>query len=126
MIDLSRVQSYLWRENYLLLLGFPQPAPIYRGYVPLRVVAREFYYFEYDPRQEGQILSKVPAGEGINGITDLGFVTPARLGSNYLTGKPFNVFQIEDKSKIYQLFMVLRERTSPSLYRCTFFTFSPY
>ncbi len=105
LIDISRISSSIWKENYLLLLGFPQPSPIYRGYVPLRVVAREFYYFEYDPRQEGQILSKVPAGEGINGITDLGFVAPARLGSNYLTGKPFNVFQIEDKSKIYQLFV---------------------
>lgn len=105
MIDTSRISSSLWKENFLILLGFPQPAPIYRGYVPLRVVAREFFYFEYDPRQEGQILSKVPAGAGVNGITDLGFVAPTLLGSNFLTGKPFNVFSIDDKSKMYQLFM---------------------
>jgi hypothetical protein len=104
-IDLSRIESHLWKEKYLILLGFPQPAPVYRGYVPFGVVASKFYYIEYDPLEEGQILSRVPAGQGQNGISDLCFQVLTLLGSNFLTGNPFNVFAIEDKSKMYQLFM---------------------
>jgi hypothetical protein len=103
--DLSEIDKQLFKENWLLLLGFPQPAPVYRGYIPLRVVAREFYYFEYDPRQEGQLSGQIAGGTGVNGITDQTFIVPTRISSQYLTGKPFNVWQIQDNSKMYQLFM---------------------
>ena len=102
-IDKSRIERYFLKENYLLLLGFPGAE---RGevYVPLRVIAREYFEFMYDPIQEGQISAKVPAGAGVNGISDLGFVTPARLGSVFLTGKPFNAFYIKDTDQVYQMF----------------------
>jgi hypothetical protein len=102
-VDLSRIESKILKENYLVLLGFPSTQG--RGYVPLRVIGREFYYYEYDPLQEGQISAKVAAGAGVNGISDLGFVAPSRLGSTFLTGKPYNVFYVKDYDQIYQLFM---------------------
>lgn len=119
-VDLSRIEARIWKENWLLLLGFPQPEPIFRGYVPLRVVAREFFYFEYDPLQEGQLTAKVPAGvingaASNTGINDLGFVQPALPGSQFLTGKPFDVFYIQPQSasKLYQMFLGI----SPSALR---------
>jgi hypothetical protein len=104
-IDLRKIEEHVWKENYLLLLGFPQPPPVVRGYVPLRVIARELEYFMYDPFEEGQISAKVPAGSGVNGATDLGFVKPAMPGSQNLTGKPFNAFRVTDNSHLYQMFM---------------------
>ena len=104
-IDLSRIEDTIWRENYLVLLGFPAAAPYYRGYIPLRVMAREQFYFMYDPLQEGQITAKIPAAAGANGINDLGFVKPALPGSSFLTGKPFDVFYIKNSSHLYQLFL---------------------
>lgn len=103
-IDLSWIDSTLLRENYLALLGFPVGGGS-RGYIPLRVTAREQFYFMYDPLQEAQITAKVPAGTGANGISDLGFVKPALPGSQYLTGKPFNVFEVSQNNHLYQLFM---------------------
>ena len=104
-IDLSLIADHIWKENYLLLLGFPQPPPVSRGYVPLRVIAREFQYFMYDPYEEGQISAKIPAGAGLNGISDLGFTLPSLPGSQFLTGKPYNAFRVTDNSHLYQLFM---------------------
>ena len=107
-IDISRIAGRILQENFLMLLGFPAPDPLFRGYVPLRVVAREFYYYPYDAYNEGQIGTEVPAGLGVTGITDLGFTAPTRLGSTNLTGKPSNVFALEDYSHVYQLFMGMR------------------
>jgi hypothetical protein len=111
-IDKSRIEKYFLKENYLLLLGFPGAD---RGevYVPLRVIAREYFEFMYDPIQEGQISTKVPAGSGANGISDLGFISPTRLGSVFLTGKPFNAFYIKDTDQVYQMFFGI----SPSALR---------
>lgn len=107
MIDLSRIEKYIFRENWLLLLGFPTTNQ--RGYVPLRVTGREFFEFMYDPIQEGQISANIPADTGIgtaanNGISDLGFQVPLRPGSSFLTGKPYNVLLVNDATHLYQAF----------------------
>lgn len=102
LLDLNRIERHILRENYLMLLGFPTKDN--KGYIPLRVMGRELFYYEYDPRQEAQITTKVPPGAGINGINDLGFITPTRLSSQYLTGKPYNVFYVKDYDQVLQLF----------------------
>jgi hypothetical protein len=114
--DTSRIDHAIIRENYLMLLGFPTASG--RGYIPLRAIAREFFYFMYDPINEGQISANIPADANIGtaantGITDLGFTVPSRPGSQYLTGKPSNAFFIQDLEEIYQLFWGV----SPSILR---------
>ena len=104
-IDLSRIEDTIWRENYLVLLGFPAAAPYYRGYIPLRVMAREQFYFMYDPLQEGQITAKIPAAAGANGISDLGFVKPALPGGSFVSGKPGAVLYIMNSSRLDQRFL---------------------
>lgn len=98
MIDLSRIEDKLLKNNYLLMLGFP------KGYIPLRVVQRDMVFYMYDPIQEGQISEPVPAGAGVNGISDLGYVSPSRMASQIMSGKPFNIFENKDSNYIYQLF----------------------
>src|SRR5579875_2779776 len=102
-IDKSRIEKYFLKENYLLLLGFPGAE---RGevYGPLRGIAREYFEGMYDPIQEGQRSTKVADGAGANGISDLGFISPTRLGSVFLTGPPFNAFYIRDTAQVYQMF----------------------
>jgi hypothetical protein len=114
--DLSRIKDILLRENWLTMLGFPTAGG--RGYVPLRVIAREQFYFMYDPIQEGQISVNVPADANVglvanNGINDLGFDTPQMLGSQYMTGKPNNAFYVQNQDIIYQLFIGI----APSILR---------
>jgi hypothetical protein len=103
MTDLSRVEAASFKENYLLMLGFPN------GYVPLRVIAREHFIYMYDPLNEGQILGPVAAatiGYSANGISDLGYVQPQRLPSRHATGQPIDIFQIDmnHTDEMYQLF----------------------
>jgi hypothetical protein len=114
--DLSRIRDHVLKENYLTMLGFPTAGG--RGYVPLRVRAREFFYAMYDPILEGQISSNVPADTAVgtttnNGISDLGWVNPQQLGSSYMTGKPNNAFYVENENIVYQLFY----GQSPSILR---------
>lgn len=98
-VDLSAIEDHIWLENYLLLLGFPT------GYVPLRVIRREQFYFMYDPIIEGQLTAPVPQGIGANGISDLGFVKPSLPGSIFLSGHPFNVLAVSKNSHLYQIFI---------------------
>ena len=105
--DTSRIDKLVMHENWNMLLGFPTNAG--RGYIPLRVIAREYFYFMYDPINEGQISTNIPADTAIgtaaqNGITDLGFTVPSRPGSTNLTGHPNNAFFVQDLDNLYQLF----------------------
>jgi hypothetical protein len=109
IVDLSRIEGVTFKENWLLLLGFPTRGG--RAYVPLRVIGREFFFYEYDPIEEGQISVDVPAGvkngaAANTSIDDLGFVQPARLSSQFLTGHPFDVFEIprSKRDRLFQLF----------------------
>ena len=90
-----------------MLLGFPTAAG--RGFIPLRCIAREYFYFMYDPIAEGQISQNIPADSAIgtsaqNGITDQGFTVPSRPGSLNMTGHPNNAFFVQDLDNMYQLF----------------------
>ena len=98
MIDLSRLEGSILKPNYLVLLGFST------GYVPLRVMKRQLVFYMYDPLVEGQISAPVPAGGGATGVSDLGYVAPTRLPSQYISGKPFNVFINTKSDHLYQLY----------------------
>ena len=114
--DTTRIEKWLIKENWLILMGFPTSGG--QGYVPLRCIAREQFYWMYDPIQEGQISANVPADANIglstnNGINDLGFQIPQMPGSQYMTGKPNNAFWVTNTDILYQLFMGI----APSILR---------
>lgn len=98
MISFEDVEKRILKENYLLLLGFPD-----LGYVPLRVRFREEFKYIYDPVAEG-LFTGVPASTSIDGITNLGRVSATKLGSNLLPGRPINVFAIDRDDRLYQMF----------------------
>jgi len=96
-IDVSKLEPVLLKENYLLFLIFPN------GFVPLRVLKRELVFYQYDPVKEGMI-TEVPASTSSDGITNLGYVTPKRPGSNKIGAQPINVLRVTRNERLYQLF----------------------
>jgi hypothetical protein len=99
MIDLSRIENLLLKENYLLLLGFSGK------FVPMRVIKRELVIYLYDPIAEGMISTEVPASTSTDGVRNLGWVAPRRPASSIIPSLPTNVLAIPAaKNRIYQLF----------------------
>jgi hypothetical protein len=97
-VNLENVEKRILKENYLLMLGF-----LDRGYVPLRIKFREEFIYLYDPVAEG-VIAEVPASTSVDGLRNLGYVEAVKLGSNLLPGRPINVFAIDRKDRLYQLF----------------------
>jgi hypothetical protein len=98
MIDLSRIEDLLLKENYLLLLGFSGK------FVPMRIIKRELIIYLYDPIAEGMISAEVPASTSTDGVRNLGWVPPQRPSSSILPSRPTNVLAVTTKNRIYQLF----------------------
>jgi len=102
-IDLSRIEKHILLENHLLMLVVPTQSG--RGYVPLRIAARDkLFYYLYDPIQEGAFSGPVPPSTSINGVTDLGWQSPVLFGSKNISGQPPNVLRVTEYSHLYQVF----------------------
>jgi len=96
-IDVSRLEPFLLKENYLVFLIFPE------GFIPLRVLKREMLFYQYDPVKEGMV-DAIPASSSADGITNLGYISPRRPGSNKIGALPLNVLRVTEKNRLYQVF----------------------
>ena len=101
-IDISKIESSLLKENYLVFLIFPSREK--PGAIPLRVFTRELVFYQYDPVKEGMI-DEVSASSSTDGITNLGWTAPKRPGSNKIGAMPINVLRVTEKSHLYQVFV---------------------
>jgi hypothetical protein len=99
--DLSDLEAVLVRENDLLLLGFNGG----ETYVPLRIMARVEVPYIYDVVAEGQLPAPLAASPSVNGITNNTYLAATQLGSQYISGKPSDIFDLTRyPNYVYQAF----------------------
>lgn len=97
--DISRIVPHMIKPNDLVLLNFPD------GFIPIRALRNEFFNYVYDPVNEGQIPSEVPASTSTDGIKNNGFIQPELLKSGVIAAQPINVFRTSSPSTLFQVFV---------------------
>jgi len=108
--DFDDLEPVLVKENELLLLGINGGSV----YIPLRVMARVEVPYIYDPIAEGQLAGPLAASPSLNGVTANTYQTALQFGSNNISGRPSDVFDLTRyPNYVYQMFLGV----APSLLR---------
>lgn len=110
IVDISRIESKLIKENYVFGLGFPQTSGDTQWVILRAIGVGKLNPWLYDPIAEGMLTGPIPASTSTDGITNHGFVLPQRPTSNKITNQGLRsfIFQVPPASSnygyLYQLF----------------------